>query len=97
MNGATAEPCVSTISADSRTMVIRIGPSHHFFRTRMKAQSSRRIDIIAGFSRWRRESIQGVAFAPIEVLDQLGLVFLPEDLVAEHQDVHLGSHEAEVG
>jgi starch synthase len=41
---------VSTISAESSTIVTRIGPSHHFLRTRMKAQSSENSDIMFGVS-----------------------------------------------
>src|SRR5215472_9951446 len=44
MKGATAEPCVSTISAESNNIVTRIGASHHFLRTRMNAQSSPKIE-----------------------------------------------------
>ena len=43
MNGTTADPSVRTIRAESSNMVNMIGPSHHFFRTRMKTQSSRKM------------------------------------------------------
>jgi hypothetical protein len=44
MNGASADPCVRTISKLSRSSTMRIGPSHHFFRTFMNAQSSARME-----------------------------------------------------
>ena len=44
MNGATADPSVSTISTESRSIVTTIGPSHHFFRTFMNDQSSPKIE-----------------------------------------------------
>lgn len=40
MKGATADPCVMTISKPKRMSVLNIGPNHHFLRTFMKAQSS---------------------------------------------------------
>ena len=40
MKGATADPCVMTISKPNRMSVLNIGPNHHFLRTFMKAQSS---------------------------------------------------------
>src|SRR5262245_60924220 len=48
MNGATAEPWVNTTSAPKSTSTSTIGPSHHFFRTRRKSQSSRGNDGCAG-------------------------------------------------
>src|SRR5262245_40995925 len=48
MNGATAEPCVKTTRAPKSTSTSTIGPSHHFFRTRRKSQSSRANDGCAG-------------------------------------------------
>src|SRR2546428_9951637 len=41
MNGARADPCANTTSAPTRSITKRIGSSHHFLRTRMKAHSSR--------------------------------------------------------
>src|SRR5262245_41141972 len=114
MNGATAEPSVSTISTESRSIVITIGPNHHFLRTFMKAQSSPKIDMrplfacaihlllispsnrcIAELGRLRWVSVERVEFTPIDVLAQRGLVLLAQDLIAEHQRVHLRAHEAE--
>ena len=40
MNGASADPCVNTSSNPSNTNTITIGPSHHFFRTRMNVAAS---------------------------------------------------------
>src|ERR1700676_2810557 len=40
MNGAMAEPLVSTIRPPKITIMIRIGNSQNFLRSRMKAQSS---------------------------------------------------------
>src|SRR5262245_41807818 len=44
MKGAIADPCVSTMRAPNSTSTRMIGPSHHFLRTRMKAQISPRRD-----------------------------------------------------
>src|SRR2546422_4177612 len=41
MNGASAEVCANTSSAPTRTRSSRIGASHHFFRTRSSAHTSR--------------------------------------------------------
>src|SRR5437867_5914750 len=41
MNGASTELCANTKSAPTNSITTMIGSSHHFFRTRMKAQSSR--------------------------------------------------------
>src|SRR5262245_6504804 len=40
MNGAIAEPLVSTTRPPKTTIMIRIGSSQNFLRTRMKRQSS---------------------------------------------------------
>src|SRR5450759_2407054 len=40
MNGAIAEPLVSTTSPPNTTIMIRIGSSQNFFRTRINRQSS---------------------------------------------------------
>src|SRR6185437_14195127 len=40
MNGAMAEPLVNTIRPPNTTIMIRIGNSQNFLRSRMKAQSS---------------------------------------------------------
>src|SRR5664279_2706389 len=40
MNGAIAEPFVSTTSPPKITIMIRIGSSQNFFRTRINRQSS---------------------------------------------------------
>src|SRR6188768_2691224 len=45
MNGAIAEPLVSTTRPPNTTIMIRIGSSQNFFRTRMKRQSSDRKSI----------------------------------------------------
>src|ERR1044071_225754 len=47
MNGAIAEPLVSTIRPPKITIMIMIGSSQNFLRSRMKAQSSTRIDPIS--------------------------------------------------
>src|ERR1700741_2270626 len=47
MNGATAEPCDSTISAPSRAIAISVGASQNFLRTLRKAQNSFRNDIMS--------------------------------------------------
>src|SRR3989442_7127246 len=41
MKGASAEVCANTSSAPTRTRSSRIGASHHFFRTRSSAHTSR--------------------------------------------------------
>src|SRR5437867_1845726 len=41
MNGATADPCVSTIKPPNSRSTTTIGSSQNFFRSRMNAQSSR--------------------------------------------------------
>src|SRR5690606_923358 len=41
MNGASTEPCAKISSPPISTITMMIGSSHHFFRTRMKAHSSR--------------------------------------------------------
>src|SRR5215831_14268834 len=42
MKGATAEPLVRTINPPKIVMTIKTGRSQNFFRTRRKAQNSRR-------------------------------------------------------
>ena len=46
MKGATAEPLVRTMSPPKAAMTKKIGSSQNFFRTRMKAQNSRKKLII---------------------------------------------------
>src|SRR5213596_1668352 len=41
MKGASADVCANTSSAPTRTRSSRIGASHHFFRTRSSAHTSR--------------------------------------------------------
>src|SRR4051812_32530852 len=45
MKGATAEPLVNTTSPPNTTIMIMIGSSQNFLRTRMKRQSSARKSI----------------------------------------------------
>src|SRR6185295_11625619 len=45
MNGATAEPCASTIRIPSSSIIAKIGHSQYFFRTRMNAHNSLSISI----------------------------------------------------
>src|SRR2546427_3784440 len=45
MNGATAEPCASTISTPRRAIITKIGHNQYFFRVRMNAHSSLSISI----------------------------------------------------
>src|SRR5688500_10470024 len=40
MNGATAEPCVSTINPPNSSRTTMIGASQYFFRVRMKSMIS---------------------------------------------------------
>lgn len=40
MNGAIADPCVSTISAPSSSMMRMMGPNQNFLRSFMKPQRS---------------------------------------------------------
>ena len=47
MNGATAEPWLRTSNPPKATMVIIMGRSQYFFRTRKNAQSSIRKSIPA--------------------------------------------------
>ena len=51
MNGAIAEPLVSTIRPPKITIMIMIGSSQNFLRSRMNAQSSTRIEPIVSRSR----------------------------------------------
>ena len=44
MNGATAEPCASTINTPNKAIITKIGHSQYFLRMRMNAQSSLSID-----------------------------------------------------
>src|SRR5690349_16115110 len=46
MNGATALPCVSTMSAPKTASMMRTGSSQYFFRTLRKSHSSRRMEIM---------------------------------------------------
>ena len=46
MNGATAEPCVSTISPPKMTIITRIGRSQNFLRARRNCQSSFKNDVL---------------------------------------------------
>src|SRR5258705_9421407 len=103
MNGATAEPSVRTISTESKSIVITIGPSHHFLRTFMKAHSSPKIDMRPRFACAIRSfscclagpperpramgSVERVELAPIDVLVEFGLILLAQDLIAEHEHV----------
>ena len=45
MNGATAEPWASTISSPNSAIMMKIGQSQNFLRTRKNAQSSLSIDM----------------------------------------------------
>src|SRR5882724_7977009 len=47
MNGATADPCVSTIRPPNRSRTTMIGRSQNFFRSRMNAQNSRTNSLIS--------------------------------------------------
>lgn len=49
MNGATAEPCATTINNPRRSMMAMIGNSQNFFLTFKKAQSSEMRDMLFGF------------------------------------------------
>lgn len=44
MKGANALPCVATSSSPSNNSITTMGPSHHFFRTFMKAHNSLMMD-----------------------------------------------------
>lgn len=46
MKGATADPCEKTIRPPKRTIIMSMGRSQNFFRTRIKSQSSEKKDII---------------------------------------------------
>jgi len=50
MNGATADPCVKTISAPSNAIIMKIGASQYFLRVRIKIHSSLMNDIIFAVS-----------------------------------------------
>src|SRR5262249_50359054 len=50
MKGATAEPWVSATRVPNSTSTVPIGPSHHFFLSRMNAHSSdTNALLVAGF------------------------------------------------
>lgn len=46
MNGATADPCATTIKSPSNNMITMIGSNQNFFLTFRKAQSSLMRDMI---------------------------------------------------
>src|SRR5262245_25358180 len=48
MKGATAEPWVSATRVPNSTSTATIGPSHHFFLSRMNAHSSDRNELLVG-------------------------------------------------
>src|SRR6266568_7429113 len=93
MNGATAEPCVNITRSPSSASIITIGPNHHFLRTRMNAHNSRMIPIL---SKAIRSSIQLEQRPPVDVLAQRRLLLLLQEIMAEHQVIHVGAHEAQI-
>src|SRR5437867_9783803 len=100
MKGARALFSVKMISALRRPRMIRMGASHHFFRTFMKAQSSpmRECLTAALFSAIAsRLLIQRELPLPVYVVGEPWLVLLVEDEVVHHEKVHLRAHEAQIG
>src|SRR5262249_24854990 len=106
MNGATAEPWVKTTSRPSRASIRRIGPSHHFLPPRMKPHSSPRMPLFSrdpskaiDDSTWVRPIglVQLEQGTPVHVLAQRGLLLLVEEMMAEHEVVHVRAPEAEIG
>src|SRR6185503_8333217 len=101
MNGATAEPWVKTTRSPRSASITKIGPSHHFLRTLMKAHSS---PIRPSFSRdssnaMLRTSLPSVELEqrpPVHVLPQGGLLLLVQEVRAQDEMVHVGAHEAQV-
>src|SRR5215813_15512763 len=99
MNGATADPCVKITSRPSRASIRTMGPSHHFLRTLMKAHSS---PMMPSFSRDSSKAIPDPLIQleqrpPVHVFPQGGLLLLLQEVMAHHQLVHVGAHEAQVG
>src|SRR5215831_1157012 len=56
MNGATAEPCVSTMRVPNSSRTITIGSNQNFLRSFMKAQNSRMNSPIAAAPIFKRSS-----------------------------------------
>src|SRR5262252_10709113 len=91
MNGAMAEPLVSTIRPPKITIMIRIGRSQNFLRSLMKAQSSTRMAPI-GWSLSRSELVfhrlgrrpRRVAVDPVALGRVIDLE--PQEILAE--DAH---------
>src|SRR4030095_14694089 len=99
MNGAPAEPCVNTTSRPSSASISTMGPSHHFFRTRMKAHNSPRMPHFSRDSSKAMTSpsvtnslVQLEQRPPVHVLAQGRLLLLVEKVVAQHQVVHVRAH-----
>src|SRR6266699_1648397 len=100
MKGAIAEPWVKTTSRPSRASMTTIGPNHHFLRTLMKAHSSPMMptfSLVPSNAIEAPRSVQLVETTPVHVFAQGRLLLLVEDVVPEHQVVHVRPHEAEVG
>jgi hypothetical protein len=94
MKGASAEPCVKTINNPIKSKTKMMGPSHHFLRIRMNAQSSPKMVSLfrSLFNIFIESSIE------FKFLFRYFLVgsefFLLDDETSLHQDIHLRSHEA---
>src|SRR2546428_13823126 len=100
MNGARALFSVKMISALRSPRIIRMGASHHFFRTFMKAHSSPMRECLTGevFSAIEsRLLIQRELPLPVDVVGEPGLVLLVEDEMVHHAEVHLRAYAAEIG
>src|SRR5574342_15672 len=95
MNGATAEPWLSTISAPSSAITSRIGSSQNFLRALRKAQSSLRNDMgkclkLVGQGLGRRA--RRVALDPVAL--RLGIALEPQRVLARqaHGDAERRDH-----
>src|SRR5262245_65774254 len=102
MNGAMAEPLVSTIRPPKITIMIRLGSSQNFFRSFMKAQSSTRMEPIAAvlsrselvFHRLRRRPGRG-AVDPVAA--GAAIHPKPQEILAEqaHDEADRGEGDEE--
>src|SRR5436190_7691919 len=97
MNGATAEPWVSTSSPPNATIMMRIGSSQNFLRARMKRQSSARKSIAFPLELILHGFGGGPRWAPVDpVAVRVGLPLEPQRVLSQDPpDEADGQHRAE--
>src|SRR5262245_60591977 len=91
MNGATALPLVRTMSPPRSAIMMRMGTSQYFFRTRMKAQSSATKAVMARSELPRHGVGRGPRRAPLDPVGRCaGLAPEPQRVLAEttHEHAH---------